>query len=107
MTRALETGKPPANAQIVDGAENPRSSYGGSVLSDIMRHRYENGRRYHSYKEGRKQQGAPSLVSREHVLNALPQAICFPTMRYCTTSSAYASRAQIDPFARKRWIAKT
>ncbi|KAA6406833.1 MAG: methyltransferase domain-containing [Lasallia pustulata] len=29
------------------------SSYGDSVLSDIMRHRYENGRRYHSYKEGR------------------------------------------------------
>lgn len=59
-TRPSETGNAsyPMTVDKVgreaDSAVCHRSSYGGSVLSDIMRHRYENGRRYHSYKEGRK-----------------------------------------------------
>ena len=56
-TQRSETGKASTNDKMgvdVDGVVCLRSSYGGSVLSDIMRHRYENGRRYHSYKEGRK-----------------------------------------------------
>ena len=56
-----------------------RSSFLSSLHESVRNYKYENGRRYHGYEEGRKLNGA---ITAHGILANTAKAIRFPTMRY-------------------------